>query len=70
MLNRATVTGPQPVRALGEANTRRSATAVLKTRRRQGAVSLREIFEDLAAPLGALTARQRRWLVEQLPDRR
>ena len=109
MLNPTTVTGPKPVRALGEANTRRSATAVLKTRLRQRAVGLREILEDppaelerqmtwevllwapglgrtrlralnvravregsvnLAAPLGALTARQRHCLVEQLPDRR
>jgi hypothetical protein len=109
MLNPVTVTVPQPVRALGVANTRRSATAVLKTRLRQRTVSLREILEDppaelrsymtwevllwapgigpmrlralnvrgvrhghvnLATPLGALTARQRRWLADQLDSRR
>ena len=98
---------PQPVRALGVANERRSAKAELKTRLRQRTVSLREILEEppaeigrqmtfevllwapgmgrtklralnaralrdghvnLAAPLGALTVRQRRWLAEQLPQ--
>ena len=46
MLNPVTVTVPQPVRALGVADTRRSATAVLKTRLLQRTVSLREILED------------------------
>jgi hypothetical protein len=100
---------PQPLRALGVANTHRSAAAVLKTRLRQRTVSLREILEDppaelerqmtwevllwapgigrtrlralnaramrqghvnLAAPLGALTERQRQWLTSQLPGSR
>ena len=104
MLNPTTI--PQPVRALGAANKRRSAKAELKTRLRRRTVSLGEILEDppeeivrqmtwevllwapgmgrtklrtlnaramrdghvnLAAPLGALTVRQRRWLAEQLP---
>lgn len=112
MLNPGTATAatiPQPLRALGVANTHRGAAAVLKTRLRQRAISLREILEDppdelgryltwevllwapgigrtrlralnarairqghvnLAAPLGALTDRQRRWLTEQLPRSR
>ena len=96
---------PQPVRALGIANTRRSAAAVLKTRLRRREVTLREILEhppeelerqmtwevllsapgigrtrlralnaraireghvNLAAPLGALTDRQRQWLAGRL----
>jgi len=107
MLNPTTI--PQPVQALGVANTRRSAAAELKARLRQRTVSLREIIEDppeaiarqmtwevllwapgmgrtklrelnrralrqghvnLAAPLGELTVRQRRWLADQLPRRR
>ena len=95
----------QPVRALGLANTRRSAAATLKTRLRRREISLREILEDppqelerqmtwevllwapgigrtrlralnvravrdghvnLAAPLGALTERQRNWLADRL----
>jgi hypothetical protein len=95
----------QPVRALGIANTRRSAAAVLKTRLRRHEITLREILEsppeelerqmtwevllwtpgigrtrlralnvhaireghvNLAAPLGALTERQRNWLVGRL----
>ena len=95
----------QPVRALGVANTRRSAAATLKTRLRRREISLREILEDppqelerqmtwevllwapgigrtrlrtlnvrairdghvnLAAPLGALTKRQRNWLADRL----
>jgi hypothetical protein len=106
-LNPTTITGTvsQPVRALGVANTRRSATAELKTRLRLREISLREILDDppqelhrhmtwevllwapgigrmrlralnvramrdghvnLAAPLGALTARQRQWLADRL----
>jgi hypothetical protein len=100
-----TLTASQPVRALGVANTRRSATATLKTRLRHRDISLREILDNppqelerhmtwevllwapgigrtrlralnvramrdghvnLAAPLGALTARQRRWLADRL----
>ena len=96
---------PQPVRALGIANTRRSAAAVLKTRLRRQEITLREILEhppaelerqmtwevllwapgigrtrlralnvraireghvNLAAPLGALTERQRNWLAGRL----
>ena len=96
---------PQPVRALGIANTRRSAAAVLKTRLRRREITLREILEhppaelerqmtwevllwtpgigrtrlralnaralreghvNLAAPLGALTERQRNWLAGHL----
>ena len=96
---------PQPVRALGVANTRRSAAAALKTRLRRREISLREILENppeelerqmtwevllwtpgigrtrlralnvhairdghvnLAAPLGALTERQRNWLAGRL----
>ena len=96
---------PQPVRALGIANTRRSAAAVLKTRLRRHQITLREILENppdelerqktwevllwtpgigrtrlralnvraireghvnLAAPLGALTERQRHWLAARL----
>ena len=112
MLNTATAIATaipvsQPVRALGVANTRRSATAILKTRLRQRTVSLHQILENppeeltsymawevllwapgvgpmrlralnvravrdghvnLAAPLGALTANQRRWLANQLPS--
>ena len=95
----------QPVRALGVANTRRSAAATLKTRLHRREISLREILEDppqelerqmtwevllwapgigrtrlrtlnvrairdghvnLAAPLGALTERQRNWLADRL----
>ena len=95
----------QPVRALGIANTRRSAAAVLKTRLRRHEITLREILENppeelerqmtwevllwtpgigrtrlralnvhaireghvnLAAPLGALTERQRNWLAGRL----
>ena len=41
-----TATASQPVRALGVANTRRSATAELKTRLRLREVSLREILDD------------------------
>ena len=59
MLNPPTVTVPQPVRALGEANTRRSATAVLKTRLRRRAIGLREILEDPPAEL----ERQMTWEV-------
>lgn len=111
MLNLATATAatiPQPLRALGVANSHRSAAAVLKTRLRRRTASLRDILEDppdelgryltrevlpwapgigrtrlalnaramrqghvnLAAPLGALTDRQRRWLTEQLPRSR
>ena len=95
----------QPVRALGMANTRRSAAAALKTRLRRQEITLREILEhppeelerqmtwevllwapgigrprlralnaraireghvNLAAPLGALTDRQRQWLTSRL----
>ena len=95
----------QPVRALGIANTRRTAAAALKTRLRRREITLREILENppaelerqmtwevllwtpgigrtrlralnvhairdghvnLAAPLGALTARQRNWLAARL----
>jgi hypothetical protein len=95
----------QPVRALGMANTRRSAAAALKTRLRRREITLREILENppeelerqmtwevllwspgigrtrlralnvraireghvnLAAPLGALTDRQRDWLAARL----
>ena len=95
----------QPVRALGLANTRRSAAAVLKTRLRRREITLREILANppeelerqmtwavllwtpgigrtrlralnaraireghvnLAAPLGALTERQRSWLADRL----
>ena len=95
----------QPVRALGIANTRRSAAAALKTRLRRQEITLREILEhppaelerqmtwevllwtpgigrtrlralnvhairdghvNLAAPLGALTERQRNWLAARL----
>jgi hypothetical protein len=95
----------QPVRALGVANTRRSAAAVLKTRLHRREITLREILEhppeelerqmtwevllwtpgigrtrlralnvraireghvNLAAPLGALTERQRNWLAGRL----
>ncbi len=98
-------TASQPVRALGVANTRRSATAELKTRLRDREISLREILDDppvdlhrhmtwevllwapgigrkrlralnvcamrdghvnLAAPVGALTLRQRQWLADRL----
>jgi hypothetical protein len=41
----ATATASQPVRALGVANTRRSATATLKIRLRHRQISLREILE-------------------------
>ena len=97
----------QPVRALGIANTRRTAAAVLKTRLRRREVTLRDILErppeelerqmtwevllwapgigrtrlralnarairdghvNLAAPLGALTDRQRKWLTSRLCD--
>src|SRR5450755_4314887 len=100
-----TTTASQPVLALGVANTRRSATATLKTRLRHHDITLREILYDpppelhrhmtwevllwapgigrmrlralnvramrdghvnLAAPLGALTHRQREWLVDRL----
>jgi hypothetical protein len=96
---------PQPVRALGVANTRRSAAAVLKTRLRRQEITLGEILANppaelerqmtwevllwtpgigrtrlralnaraireghvnLAAPLGALTERQRNWLAARL----
>src|SRR5512140_3119721 len=92
---------PQPVRALGIANTRRTAAAALKTRLRRREITLDEILANppaelerhmtwevllwapgightrlralnaraireghvnLAAPLGALTDRQRNWL--------
>jgi hypothetical protein len=95
----------QPVRALGIANTRRTAAAVLKTRLRRREITLRQILENppeelerqmtwevllwtpgigrtrlrtlnvhaireghvnLAAPLGALTERQRNWLAGRL----
>ena len=95
----------QPVRALGIANTRRTAAAALKTRLRRREITLREILENppaelerqmtwevllwtpgigrtrlralnvrairdghvnLAAPLSALTARQRNWLAARL----
>ena len=95
----------QKVRALGVANTRRTAAAVLKTRLRRREITLREILEhppaelerqmtwevllwapgigrtrlralnvravreghvNLAAPLGALTERQRNWLAGHL----
>jgi hypothetical protein len=95
----------QPVRALGIANTRRTAAAALKTRLRRREITLREILEhppaelerqmtwevllwtpgigrtrlralnvhairdghvNLAAPLGALTERQRHWLAARL----
>ena len=95
----------QPVRALGIANTRRTAAAALKTRLRRREITLREILENppeelerqmtwevllwtpgigrtrlralnvrairegqvnLAAPLGALTERQRNWLAARL----
>ena len=95
----------QPVRALGIANTRRTAAAALKTRLRRREITLREILENppaelerqmtwevllwtpgigrtrlralnvhairdghvnLAAPLGALTERQRNWLAAWL----
>jgi hypothetical protein len=98
-------TTPQAVRALGIANTRRTAAAVLKMRLRRREITLREILEDppeelerqmtwevllwtpgigrtrlralngraireghvnLAAPLGALTERQRNWLAGHL----
>jgi hypothetical protein len=98
-------TASQPVRALGVANTRRSATATLKTRLRLRDITLRDILDDpppelhrhmtwevllwapgigrtrlralnvramrdghvnLAAPLGALTLRQRQWLIDRL----
>ena len=42
---------PQPVRALGVANTRRSAAAVLKTRLRRQEITLREILEQPPAVL-------------------
>jgi hypothetical protein len=96
---------PQPVRALGIANTRRSAAAILKTRLRRREITLEEILANppaelqrqmtwevllwapgigrirlralnaralreghvnLAAPLGALTERQRDWLAGRL----
>ena len=37
---------PQPVRALGVANTRRSAAAALKTRLRRREITLREILAN------------------------
>ena len=100
-----TATVPQPVRALGIANTRRTAAAALKTRLRRREISLHEILAappeelerqmtwevllwapgigrtrlralnasaireghvNLAAPLGALTERQRHWLAGRL----
>ena len=100
-----TATVSQPVRALGIANTRRTAAAALKTRLRRREITLREILEhppaelerqmtwevllwtpgigrtrlrtlnvhairdghvNLAAPLGALTERQRHWLAGRL----
>lgn len=42
----ATANASQPVRALGVANTRRSATATLKTRLRHREITLREILEN------------------------
>ena len=50
---------PQPVRALGIANTRRSAAAVLKTRLRRREITLREILEHPPAEL----ERQMTWEV-------
>ncbi len=100
-----TTSASQPVQALGIANTRRSATATLKTKLRHRDISLREILDNpphelarhmtweillwapgigrmrlrslnvramrdghvnLAAPLSALTARQRQWLADRL----
>ena len=40
------MTVSQPVRALGLANTRRSAAAVLKTRLRRREITLREILDN------------------------
>ena len=58
---------PQPVRALGIANTRRSAAATLKTRLRALNVhAIRDGHVNLAAPLGALTDRQRNGLAGRL----
>ena len=49
----------QPVRALGIANTRRSAAAALKTRLRRQEITLREILEHPPAEL----ERQMTWEV-------